>query len=107
MLTPQLYPVVIMNDDITTFEEIIQAVGFVFHLDACAAMEIADTIHRDGRVVIGHYIYEIAEAKVADIEKINELNGISIDIFIDDEDIQALDELTRKLGMSDDDSDVD
>lgn len=83
MSGPKLHPVVILNDDVTSFSQVTQTLEFIFGIKGERADEITNTIHTEGRAVIGEFIYEIAEAKVADIEKLNNLNNMAINAFID------------------------
>lgn len=84
MSSPALFPVVILNDDVTTFEQLIQTIRYVFGLTDAEAEAIANKVHNEGRATLGSYIEEIAETKVSEIEYINELNNLSINVFIDD-----------------------
>jgi ATP-dependent Clp protease adaptor protein ClpS len=61
---PRRYMVIILNDDFTTFEFVIEVLMTVFmktYEDACT---IAETTHLSQRAVVGSYSLDIAESKV-------------------------------------------
>lgn len=84
-ITPILYSVVIKDDKITTEQQAIQTLEFVFNLTNKEATAIAKTISKKGSAVVGDYILEIAETKVKEVEhicKINEDRGLNLPCFI-------------------------
>ncbi len=66
---PQLYNVILYNDDYTTME-------FVEH--AAEAFRIMIDVHRRGRGVCGAYTYEIAETKVATVHEMARGEGFPL-----------------------------
>lgn len=62
---PSLYRVILINDDFTPMEFVVEILQTVFHKDRTAATEIMMNVHNKGRGVCGVYPYEIAETKVA------------------------------------------
>jgi len=61
---PPLYKVVILNDDYTPMEFVIQVLKQFFGLSHDKATSIMLHVHTRGRGVAGVYTYEIAETKV-------------------------------------------
>jgi ATP-dependent Clp protease adaptor protein ClpS len=61
---PTLYSVVLLNDDYTTMEFVIQILEFVFQKSPAEAYRIMMHVHLDGRGVAGIYPWEVAETKV-------------------------------------------
>lgn len=90
---PKLYQVFITNNDTTTFEEAMGVISFVFGYDHSKASILANKINDEGKALMGEYILEIAETKVADIDKINELNDFVLEAYIADDEDTAIDQL--------------
>ena len=61
---PPLYKVVILNDDYTPMEFVVDVLQRFFGLSADQATSIMLHVHTRGRGVAGVYTYEIAETKV-------------------------------------------
>ena len=60
---PSLYKVVLLNDDYTTMEFVVQILRHVFHHTEATAHAIMLHIHEHGRGVAGVYTFEVAETK--------------------------------------------
>ena len=61
---PTLYKVILLNDDYTTMEFVLQVLETVFHKTPAAAHRVMMQVHLEGRAVCGAYSYEVAETKV-------------------------------------------
>jgi len=61
---PKQYKVLLLNDDYTTMEFVIEVLESVFKKNPAEAMQIMLNVHRQGRGVAGIYTKEIAEAKI-------------------------------------------
>ncbi|HET8697312.1 MAG TPA: ATP-dependent Clp protease adapter ClpS [Gammaproteobacteria bacterium] len=64
---PPLYRVILLNDDYTPMEFVVQVLEKVFSLDRTTATRIMLEVHTKGKGVCGVYTYEIAETKVAQV----------------------------------------
>jgi len=64
---PPLYRVILLNDDYTPMEFVVQVLQKVFSLDRNTATRIMLEVHTKGKGVCGVYTYEIAETKVAQV----------------------------------------
>ena len=64
---PQLFHVVLYNDDYTTMEFVVHVLEAVFQKGPAEAFRIMMEVHRRGRGVCGAYTYEVAETKVATV----------------------------------------
>jgi ATP-dependent Clp protease adaptor protein ClpS len=61
---PSLYKVVLLNDDYTTMEFVIQILETVFQQSPAEAYRVMMHVHVNGRGIAGVYPWEIAETKV-------------------------------------------
>jgi ATP-dependent Clp protease adaptor protein ClpS len=60
---PPLYKVVLLNDDYTTMEFVVQALESVFQKSPAEAYQIMMQVHVEGRAIAGIYPWEVAETK--------------------------------------------
>jgi ATP-dependent Clp protease adaptor protein ClpS len=60
---PKLYDVIILNDDSTTMDFVVDILKRVFYYEATLATTIMLTIHRKGFCVVGTYNLDIAQSK--------------------------------------------
>jgi ATP-dependent Clp protease adaptor protein ClpS len=61
---PQLYRVLLHNDDYTTMEFVIQVLEGIFNKSPAEAFRIMMLVHTRGFGTCGAYPYEVAETKV-------------------------------------------
>ena len=61
---PPMYKVMLLNDDYTTMEFVVEILIYVFHKSAEESATIMLKVHREGMGVCGVYTYEVAETKV-------------------------------------------
>ena len=64
---PPLYQVVLLNDDYTPMEFVVDVLERIFGLDRTNATRIMLEVHTHGKGVCGVYTFEIAETKVAQV----------------------------------------
>ena len=64
---PPLFQVVLLNDDYTPMEFVVEVLQKIFSLDRTTATRIMLEVHTKGKGVCGVYTYEIAETKVAQV----------------------------------------
>jgi ATP-dependent Clp protease adaptor protein ClpS len=60
---PTRYKVVLLNDDYTTMEFVMEVLESVFEKSPAEAYQIMMHVHTNGRGVAGIYIWEVAETK--------------------------------------------
>jgi ATP-dependent Clp protease adaptor protein ClpS len=64
---PPLYQVLLLNDDYTPMEFVVELLERIFGLDRVNATRVMLEVHTHGRGVCGVYTFEIAETKVAQV----------------------------------------
>jgi ATP-dependent Clp protease adaptor protein ClpS len=69
---PSLYRVVLLNDDYTPMEFVVQVLQSIFGMDRSTATRIMLEVHTKGKGVCGVYTFEIAETKVAQVVSLAE-----------------------------------
>lgn len=63
---PRQYNVIMLNDDFTTMEFVVDILMDIFHKDEMTAQEIMMQVHKNGKAVVGKYPYDIAITKVGE-----------------------------------------
>lgn len=61
---PKKYKVVLLNDDYTPMEFVVQILTKFFGMNQELATQVMLTVHTKGKAICGEYSYEIAETKV-------------------------------------------
>ncbi len=66
---PQLYNVVLYNDDYTTMEFVLHVLESIFDKGPAEAYRVMMEVHTSGRGLCGAYTWEVAETKVATVHE--------------------------------------
>lgn len=64
---PPLYQVLLINDDYTPMEFVVDILQRFFSMDRTSATRVMLEVHTKGRGICGVFTYEIAETKVAHV----------------------------------------
>jgi ATP-dependent Clp protease adaptor protein ClpS len=64
---PSLYRVVLINDDYTPMEFVVDILETIFGMERTRATQVMLEVHTKGKGVCGVYNFEIAETKVAQV----------------------------------------
>ena len=64
---PPLYRVLLINDDFTPMEFVVDILETIFSMERTRATQVMLEVHTKGRGVCGVFNYEIAETKVAQV----------------------------------------
>lgn len=67
---PPLYRVILVNDDYTPMEFVVEVLQTVFAMERTKATRVMLEVHTKGKGVCGVYTFEIAETKVAQVTSI-------------------------------------
>lgn len=67
---PPLYRVVLINDDYTPMEFVVEVLQTVFGMERSQATRVMLEVHTKGKGICGIYGFEIAETKVAQVTNI-------------------------------------
>jgi len=65
--TSKRFEVILINDDYTTMEFVVEILQQFFHKEFQAAEAIMLKIHIDGEAVCGTYSYDVAQTKVTQV----------------------------------------
>lgn len=64
---PSQYRVLLMNDDFTPMEFVVEVLQLFFYMDREKATQIMLAVHTEGKGVCGVFPYDIAETKMAQV----------------------------------------
>ena len=67
---PPLYRVVLINDDFTPMEFVVEILESVFSMERTRATQVMLEVHTKGKGICGVFSHEIAETKVAQVMSI-------------------------------------
>ena len=72
---PPLYKVILLNDDFTPREFVVQVLKAVFRMNEDEAYHVMMTAHRNGSCVIAVYTRDVAETKAKEATDLGKQNG--------------------------------
>lgn len=67
---PNLWEVIILNDDFTPMEFVVNILVEIFHLNEQIASNIMMDIHQKGKASCGTFTYDIAETKAEQVKNL-------------------------------------
>ena len=82
---PNKYKVLLLNDDFSTMDFVIDVLVKVFRKSEDEASVIMLNIHNKGREICGTYSYEIASTKVAQVKTLARENGFPLKAVMEEE----------------------
>ncbi len=82
---PSRYKVLMLNDDHTPMDWVIDLLTSVFKHNRESSIELTMTVHNEGSAVVGIYTYEIAEQKVVDSIKASRQRGFPLQLTLEEE----------------------
>ena len=72
---PKLYKVILLNDDFTPREFVVQVLKAVFRLNEAQAYKVMMTAHQKGACVIAVYTRDVAETKAKEATELGRVKG--------------------------------
>ena len=75
---PELYRVLLLNDDYTTMDFVVEVLESIFHKQPAEAFRIMIAVHTQGKGLCGVYPHEVAETKVASVIERARANGFPL-----------------------------
>ena len=75
LMEPRQYKVLLLNDDYTSMDFVVEILMNIFHKSYREAEAIMLEIHRKEKGLCGVYTYEIAETKVMQVRKLAREQG--------------------------------
>jgi ATP-dependent Clp protease adaptor protein ClpS len=75
---PELFKVLLLNDDYTTMDFVVEILETVFHKQPAEAYRIMMMVHTQGKGLCGVYPFEVAETKVATVTDRARDNGFPL-----------------------------
>ena len=75
---PELYRVLLLNDDYTTMDFVVDILESVFHKQPAEAYRIMMAVHTQGKGLCGVYPHEIAETKVSLVHERAKAHGFPL-----------------------------
>lgn len=82
---PKNYKVVMLNDDHTSFDFVIEVLSLIFDKTASQGKDIAKEIHEKGSAVVGIYPFPIAETKIVETHNLAKQNGFPLKCIYEEE----------------------
>jgi len=67
---PNMYRVILHNDDYSTMDFVIEVLISIFHKPAADATRIMVDVHKKGKGICGVYTYDIAATRVARVHQL-------------------------------------
>ena len=71
---PKQYKVIVVNDDFTPMEFVVQVLTMFFAMDDAKATRVMMAVHTKGKGICGIFSHEIAETKVDQVNEFSRLN---------------------------------
>jgi ATP-dependent Clp protease adaptor protein ClpS len=82
---PELYRVVLHNDDYTAMEFVVDILETVFGKSPAEAYRVMLHVHQTGIGIAGVYTHEVAETKVAEVENLAQEAGYPLRASLEEE----------------------
>ena len=82
---PKKYRVILLNDDYTTMEFVVEILTGIFRKSQNEAMQIMLDVHKNGKGVCGIYPYEIAETKIEQVKISARKNNFPLRVTLEEE----------------------
>lgn len=81
---PNKFNVIMLNDNVTPYNFVIELLVTIFDHDDNAATELTNAIHNSGSAIVGTYNFEIAEQKGIEATRISRKNKYPLKIKLEE-----------------------
>lgn len=85
LMEPKQYKVLLLNDDYTSMDFVVEVLMNIFHKSYSEAETIMLEVHRKDRGLCGVYTYEVAETKVMQVGKLAKEQGYPLKAMMEEE----------------------
>lgn len=85
IVEPKKYKVLLLNDDYSTMDFVIEVLTTIFRKSVEEATKIMLNIHNNGRDICGIYTHEIASTKVAQVKSEARKHGFPLKAIMEEE----------------------
>tara|TARA_B100000925_G_C21877867_1_gene417115 strand:- start:151 stop:453 length:303 start_codon:yes stop_codon:yes gene_type:complete len=85
IIEPEKYKVIMLNDNQTPMEWVIEVLKRIFKHSDKTAQDIMLSIHNTGSAVVGIYTYEIAEQRAVEATTASRENGFPLQLKVEKE----------------------
>ena len=82
---PPLYKCILLNDDYTPMEFVVEILKSVFHRTQAEATRIMLHVHQNGMGVAGIFPYEVAETKIRTVDELAKENQFPLKCVMEKE----------------------
>jgi ATP-dependent Clp protease adaptor protein ClpS len=80
---PEEYRVILLNDDYTTMEFVVEVLMVVFHKKQEDAVRIMLDVHQKGKGTVGVYPYDIAQTKANQVHALARQNEFPLKCIVE------------------------
>jgi ATP-dependent Clp protease adaptor protein ClpS len=82
---PSRYKVLLLNDDYTTMDFVVEILETVFHKSPAESFRIMMQVHTQGKGLCGVYTFEVAETKVEAVHDLARQHGFPLRASLEEE----------------------
>jgi ATP-dependent Clp protease adaptor protein ClpS len=86
--TPKMFLVILLNDDYTTMEFVIEVLESLFQKSPTEAYGLTMKIHTQGNAVCGIYTYEVAKTKARSVRHLATREGFPLQVTVEEEQLK-------------------
>ena len=85
IIEPKKFKVLILNDDYSTMDFVVNVLINIFKKDLENAKKIMLNIHTKGKAICGVYTYEIATTKILQVRTMAKNNGFPLEAIVEED----------------------
>lgn len=83
--TPDRFKVVLLNDDVTPMDFVIELLVGIFKHSKDTAKDLTMQVHQEGSAIVGVYTFELAEQKSIEATGLSRQHGFPLQIRVEKE----------------------